>query len=137
MSTINTLENGRAKRAYEFVEEAIKKLSDPQDPNKAVTKKQKEYKSWCKKVPVLIKINGLGQTVAFLQSKDEIYQLIYNQISHWLREQNLLPKDKNLMKYLTESDKFEYRQATSEALALLGWMRRFADGLIEGENNGR
>ena len=33
-------------------------------------------------------------------------------------------------------DSFAYRAATVETLALFGWIRRFAEGLIQGESDG-
>jgi CRISPR-associated protein Cmr5 len=56
-NTIKSLEQGRAKFAYECASKGS------QQPTK------KEYKSHVKKIPMLIKTNGLGSTFAFVKSK--------------------------------------------------------------------
>ncbi len=72
------LERGRAKFAYDKA-------------NSAIT--NKEYKQWAKKVPMMIKTNGLGATLAFLKSKEKDKQgkltekgLLYQHISDWLKD---------------------------------------------------
>ena len=82
-STIRTLENGRASVAYKFAEEG---KSVPE----GYEYKDTEYKSYVKKMSVLIKTNGLGQTLAFIKSKRKkeekkkknAYDLIYSQIGN-------------------------------------------------------
>lgn len=132
--TIRTgLEQGRAAFAYTCAE-AGEKLE-----------KKKEYKSYVKKMPMLIKTNGLGAAVAFAfakGSKDgkpkdkDPWGLLYIQLEDWLRQRGHLKMEQNpLAKVLTTSDSAAYRAATVEVLALLNWMKRFADALIEGDAN--
>lgn len=128
-----TLEQGRAAKAYLFAE-AGEKLN-----------KSKEYKSYLKKLPMLIKTNGLGAAMAFVFAKgskngspktSEPWGLIYAQIEEWLieDEKQLIKVDKNRLAYsLTTMDSYTYRAITIEVLALLSWMRRFAEALIAGE----
>jgi CRISPR-associated protein Cmr5 len=125
------LEQGRAAYAYQCAE-AGEKLD-----------KKKEYKAYVKKMPMLIKTNGLGAVVAFafakgskggsVQEKDP-WGLLYKQLEEWLRTNHHLKMDQNqLAKALTSSDSASYRATTMEVLALLNWMKRFVDALIEGE----
>ena len=136
MANQSQLEQGRAAYAYQCAEEAKKSLG----------KKGKEYKSYVKKMPMLIKTNGLGATVAFALSKGskdgrvnskEGWGLIYNQLTTYLLEvspNKLFDfKKDELAKTLTTINSFEYRATTIDILAFLSWLRRFADGLIEGE----
>ena len=125
MKTINKLENGRAAFAYQCAEKG-KKLGE---------KKSKEYKSYVKKIPMLIKTNGLGATVAFMKSKGGTYDTIYNQLAEWFRkEENPIKFEvKDLAKDVCEMDSQQYRAITKETLAFFNWLRRFAEGLIEGE----
>ncbi len=127
--TIRILENGRAKFAYECA------------VNGSNLDKKKEYKSYVKKIPMLIKTNGLGATFAFMMSKGDTYTIIGEQILEWLKNNDkLLVSD---IKGLTDFSEFnkkvislnslEYRALTNEILAFLNWLRRFAEGLIEGE----
>lgn len=129
---INKIEQGRASFAYECVIEACKDNEEF----------KKNYKSYVKRLPMLIKTNGLGQTLAFVKSKvseksqGKAYKLLYDQISRWLKEDqkhllDLGPNDE-LIEKVINLDIEHYRYVTDEVLALLNWMRRFADGMIEG-----
>lgn len=124
---IKGIEQGRATFAYDCA------LEGSQLPEKA-----KEYRQYVKRIPMLIKTNGLGATLAFINSKskkDEAYQLIYSQLTIWLKDEpkNLLGYNGNedLCKYIVSIDSSQYRAATIEILALLNWLRRFAEGLIK------
>jgi len=108
-----------------------------------------------------IKTNGVGAAFAFILSKREnsskkingqnyqpgehkdhpqnAYGLLYDQITNWLKSDSkkfLLrgKEDQDLVKTLTELKSHEYRAVTVEVLAFLNWLRRFAEGLIEGED---
>ncbi len=121
-------EQGRAKKAYEYVRE-VKKLGLDKG----------RYKSYVKKVPSYIKINGLGNTFAFIKSKSEReYQQIYDQTCRWITEDD--PKDllnlkgggigdMEFVEKLVNIDSNSYRAVTGEILALFNWMRRFAGTL--------
>lgn len=122
-----TLEQGRAAFAYEAAEKG------------AALTKASEYKSYVKKMPMYIKTNGLGAAMSFAFSKgkgktDNAWGLIYHQIEQWLSkdEKHLIDisNDTTLMKVLMNTDSSTYRATTIEVLALLNWMRRFAEGLI-------
>lgn len=105
------------------------------------SKMLKDYKSYAKKIPMLIKTNGLGATIAFVFSKgsDNIsYRIIYNQITEWMKieaKQVIAEElEKNsLVKEVTEISTEKYRLLQTEILAFLSWLRRFAEGMIEGE----
>lgn len=132
-TVVRRIEQRRAISAYRYVEEAIEKLGGNESNNSA------KYKSYAKKVPALIKTNGLGATYAFInakKSKDntDAYALIYNQTGEWLREcyGYTFSRDEDLVKRLISLPSVEYRTATVEVLALFSWLRRFAEGLIEG-----
>ncbi len=125
------LEQGRAAQAYQYAVEGSK-LS-----------KNKEYKSYVKKMPMLIKTNGLGAAVAFAFAKgskngiaqtNEPWGLIYNQLEKWLTSKGEKIQNNQLAQYLTKTSSASYRSMTIEVLALLNWMKRFADALIEGES---
>lgn len=126
MSNIKTLEQGRASKAYEYALAGSK------------IEKKKEYKSYVKKIPMLIKTNGLGSAFAFIKSKGETYNLIYNQTYQWLKTDNKLgifnpQQNEDLVEKIINLESTQYRALTNEVLAFFNWLRRFADGLIEGE----
>lgn len=131
--TIKGLEQGRAKFAYDCARAGSN------------IEKKKEYKSYVKKIPMLIKTNGLGATFAFVKSKSKVdtnktgyaYKVIYDHTAQWLREdkKNLLGLKQNddLVEKLISLKSPEYRTATIEILAFFKWLSRFADGMIEGD----
>ena len=128
---IKGIEQGRAEFAYKCASKG-----------NAINKK-KEYKAYVKKVPALIKMNGLGATFAFIKSKssdDEnkagyAYALIYKQTAQWLKkdEKKLLDigDEGKLIEYIISLESPEYRAVTNEVLAFFNWLRRFAEGLIK------
>ena len=124
------LERGRAELAYQFVESACRNLK-PQE--------KKEYKSHVKKTANMIHTNGLGLTIAFLFSKVKkpSYGLIYKQIDEYLCSNNTsrIKKKENteLMHWVTKLGSREYRLVELETLSLFKWLKRFVDGMIEGE----
>ena len=128
------LEQGRAAFAFACAKDAKENLSKP-----------KEYKAYVKKMPMLIKTNGLGAAMAFAFAKGakggridtkNPWGLLYHQIEQWLEkdEKELIEFEKGrIARFLTEVDSYTYRAVTIEILAFLSWLRRFADALIEGE----
>jgi len=103
----------------------------------------KNYRSYVKKIPTMILSNGLGQTLAFIKSKSEkgnAYKLIYEQLKEYMRspytttKQMQMPEDKKeLIDWVISCDSEKYRYITQEILAFLNWLKRFAEGLIEEE----
>lgn len=117
------LEQGRAKHAYD----AAKAAADA---------KVKDYKSYTKKVPMLVKSNGLGATLAYMQSKGKAYETIIKNIEGWLNTDDKFKdiyknlEGKTLVEKVVNCSSQEYRALTIEILAYLNWLKRFADGLI-------
>ena len=140
LTTLKEIEQGRATYAFKVVQGVNDSL-------------KKEYKSATKKFPVLIKTNGLGQSLAFLKSKGgeidkktgekkiNAHDKLYKHIGDWLQTEDTkgLVKTGELVEQVIKLESHAYRQVTVETLALLNWMRRFVDGLMknvgETENN--
>ena len=121
------IESGRA----EFALKAVKDVKEHHKNN------AKEYKSYARKFPSLVLINGLAAAVAFAAfavDKSGMYKLLYNNIAEWLKQNGLL-SGKNLEEYVCSLNSDEYRVVTNEVLALFEWLRRFASGLIEGDGD--
>lgn len=135
LTTLKTIEQGRATYAFEAVSEISK------NGDKGSKKLKDNYKSAAKNTPVLIKTNGLGQTLAFMKSKSGTesgkgYEILYEQIGTWLQTKDvkgLVSSEVELVLAVIELESPVYRQVTIETLALLNWMRRFVDGLIKDE----
>lgn len=103
----------------------------------------KEYKSYVKKLPMLIKTNGLGATFAFMfskRNKDEgkYWNKIGENLYDWLKYLNKIDANKiksfdDLVREINQLQSTEYRYLTAEVISFISWLKRFADGLIEGE----
>lgn len=133
VTTLKQIEQGRATYAFNAVKDVNEKY-------------KKKYKTAAKKAPVLVKTNGLGQTLAYIKSKGgkydhkekkiikNGYDIFYEQIGKWLcsdAANHSVPDGDELVKEVIQLESHEYRQVTVETLALLNWMRRFVDGLMQ------
>ncbi|MEW6006313.1 MAG: type III-B CRISPR module-associated protein Cmr5 [Stygiobacter sp.] len=142
-TNLKGLEEDRAKRAYDFAKFGTLISSPMQD--EGVFYKDDKYSSYVKKIPMFIKTNGLGSTLAFVKSKiakeknnktpgiqenpKNAYDLIYVQIKKWLVEKSLINANEELVEHIISLDSIKYRQITAEVLAFFNWLRRFAEGL--------
>lgn len=132
---IAKIEGGRAAFAFDEVAKSVE--------DSAVD--SKKYRSYVKKMPSLIQVNGLGQTLAFYFSKikedgeGRIYGEIYRTVAKWLQRQfpehfrESTEEDHHLIKVIINLESGVYRVMTMETLALLNWMRKFADGLVSSD----
>lgn len=121
-SSIKNIAQRRADYAYSCALDGSK-----------ITKKS-EYKSYVKKIPMLIKSNGLSATFAFMHSKKGTYSVISDQCKEWLNHysvlDNQLSGNVDLSQKIVQLNSTEYRSVTNEIMALFNWLRRFAEGLI-------
>lgn len=129
MSIQRTLEQQRAEKAWMIVTEEVDKLRDDA---------KKKYRGLAREVPILILTNGLGQTLAFLKSKagsnsNDPHAIIYGHISQWLSQQLRWQSPGELLKQVITVDSNKYRQATTEALSFLNWIKRFAETTLPKE----
>ena len=135
-----SLEQKRARHAY-----------DSAKTGKSTANEGKAYKSYVKKIPMLIRNNGLIAAFAFVKAKSGTerdkkpyaYHLIYQQTETWLRSQdsptgmyfNGKPEGQLIENLIGLDSHQEYRHVASEVMALFTWMKRAVDGLIEGEDD--
>lgn len=115
-----TLQQERAANAWAAVEEVEQRYS----------KAKKEYGSLVRGLPALIQTDGLGQTLAFLKAKGKgedanHHSIAYQHLNGWVMAQ--LGAKGDLLESLLQTDSATYRRATSEALAYLQWIKRFAE----------
>ena len=124
LTTLNGIEQGRARHAFN----AVKDVNDNGSDNL-----KKTYKSAAKKLPVLIKTNGLGQSLAFIKGRNDGHDKLYEQIAEWLQDEDFkqLVSKGELVEQVIQLASPAYRQVTVETLALLNWLRRFVDGLMK------
>jgi CRISPR-associated protein Cmr5 len=124
MSTRQTVEQERARRAMECVIEV----------SKHETWKGK-YGSLARRAPADIQSNGLGQTLAFWKSKpkDKENAILYDHVSTWVCERLNEWQGKDLLTQLIAANTTtaDYRRATAEAQAFLIWLKRFAEAELD------
>jgi len=122
MSVMRTVEQERANHAWQCVNEVKDKPFAG------------DYRTIAVKTPSLILTNGLGQTLAFLKAKgkgdpSDEHEVLYQHMSNWLKQQLKLNGD--LLEWIVNSaNSQQYRLATMEALALLQWLKRFAEAIL-------
>jgi len=123
-----TLEQGRAAFAFEKAREGWHKH-------------KKEFSQTAKKIPMLVKTNGLGAAFAFMYAKQNVHGTILSAIDSWLnhpdnQKTHLILKGatgNNLVQKVTNLKSAEYRTLTIETMAFLQWLRRFAEGITKEE----
>lgn len=121
MSKQRTLEQERAKAAWDSVS-AVKGRDFAS-----------RYGQLAKGAPAEIQVNGLGQAVSFWRAKREPeHQALYDDVASWLK-QRVTGRD-NLMAWIVDEETTcsQYRRATTEAMAFLVWLKRFADAELGG-----
>jgi CRISPR-associated protein Cmr5 len=90
-----------------------------------------KYGSVVRKLPSYILTNGLGQTLAFLKAKGKgepgnEHEVLYRHLADWVGRK--VHADGDLLSWLVNTaTSQQYRLATMEALALLQWLKRFAE----------
>lgn len=129
-------ENIRLKMSRNRAETAFAYVQAVQGNYPAIEKK---YKSLVRKTPMRIKVNGLEATLAFVFSKkkgENQHALLYKQLEDWLAVNGMI--ETGGMEFVAQVISFEKakcRVVTNELLAFLTWLRRFVDGMIEGEED--
>ena len=93
-----------------------------------------KYRNLAKAAPAMIMNNGLMQTLAFLNSKNERHhQALARHLRRWLSVRTGGPDHdvgfEPAMKAMLGFGPDQYRQATDEALLILRWIRQFAAAL--------
>ncbi len=131
--SVKGIEEGRAKFAYEKVKEITKESASFQS----------KYRSYVEKLPPLILSCGLGNAIAFVCSKKgedslekRVYKRLYEHLSEYMKQQAIskkCPNNKELIDWIISSDSTEYRIITSEIMAFLWWLKRFAEGMLKKE----
>lgn len=130
--TYQTLDQQRAAFAWPAVNDA-----------KKAVREFKDFKNLAKGAPALIMGNGLMPALAFYESRPKDPAKALNQaISAWLVQRfaadaamKPLPKRyTELMDRLLGAPSTFYMAATDETLAMLKWLRQFADATDSAEN---
>lgn len=124
---------GQAKAAAQAAATANKDAADALkrlNTDKGAEDFKGKYGTLARKAPSLITSMGLGQTLAFLRAKGNKkgwneHIILSLHLSGWVVSQ--LGKSGELLDIVRQESSEVYRQATAEALAFLGWLKRFAE----------
>jgi CRISPR-associated protein Cmr5 len=122
----------------ERAEFALKKIQAILNGSEASAHKV-EVRRYLNNLPALIRMNGLGQALAFfrMKGKDTAHDTIYNMVGDWLCDTNskgrIFYADADVLSAITQSDMDHYMAAQNEALALLQWLKKFAVALLPKE----
>ena len=117
------VQSGRAAHAFERITEGYRRSGTD----------AKEYASSCKKLPMLIKVNGLVPALLFAREKPQFGSKGYSieeAVMSWLRDSgspvSQLLQGKSEIGDLTDLTSRQYRLVTAEAQRYLAWAKRFA-----------
>lgn len=140
MSWRRSLEQDRADAAWDCIQQ-VKRQNERLPNDKQYGK---EFASLARSAPTDIQANGLGQTLAFWrakgyekgQPKNEGANAPYVVLEHtcvWIRKRLAL-MDNNVLEWIVKrATTNEYRRATTEAIAFLVWLKRFAEAELGGD----
>ena len=101
---------------------------------------QAEVRRYLNNLPALIRMNGLGQALAFFRMKGEgtAHDTIYRMVGAWLCDAGskgrIFSESADALSAITQSDMAHYMAAQNEALALLQWLKKFAVALLPKED---
>ena len=131
MKTLQTLEQRRARHAWDAVQRA---------------KSAKDYSREAKRLPVRIATAGLGHAIAFANANCGVGKSAADDVAKWVlatlksgrAASTFGPKHEDaggqLIRQIIENDADWLRRATEEALAYLRWLSRFAEAEIARED---
>lgn len=101
---------------------------------------QVEVRRYLNGLPALIRMNGLGQALAFyrMQGNGSSHELIYRIVGEWLcqgtSQGRVFTQNADVLTAITRGDMFAYMAAQNEALALLEWLKKFGIALLKKED---
>jgi len=119
----------RAQKAWDWVKQA-KNVGE-------------DYAVLARKLPSMLQVSGLGQTLAYLYSKGyeggrpslgKAEGRLLDQLGGHLRETQKRTQD-DPMEILLSLGPAEYRAATREIAEVASWLKRFADGQLAKEKS--
>lgn len=133
MTTLRSLEQERAKAAWDAINE-VKEANKRLEENEQY---EQEYASLARSAVSDVQASGLGQTLAFWRAKgfekgkpktNNAYAVLFNQVAHQLQARKILPCTQDPVVWISnDASTDEYRRATSEVIAFLIWLKRFAE----------
>ncbi|PIE35703.1 type III-B CRISPR module-associated protein Cmr5 [candidate division KSB3 bacterium] len=145
MARIKGIEEGRAASAFVYAQEGKRIACSRAQKIGEKFFRDEKYASYVQNFSMHIKQNGLGAALTFVYAKRSAqagteknpynaYDLLYQQLSQWVAHKNFIKnfdKDNSELVYaVVQLNSPSYRFLTREMLALLAWLRRFAEGCM-------
>lgn len=92
---------------------------------------REEFKPFSAGLPAMILQNGFGQSLAFLQAKGkDKHKQGFSIITSWLVQCKIVsdaPRDVEILMQISSMDQKNYLHAQKETLAMLEWLKRYAN----------
>ncbi len=109
-------------------------IAKEDNPEKVKSKEwEGKYGSLVKNFPAMIVTNGLGQALAFLKAKKKEHHLgLYRHVSGWVTKE-IYGVTGDLLEKIIADNSANYRRATTETLAFVAWLKRFAEAELKSE----
>lgn len=126
-----------SERVAKMAFDGVQKFVNAAMPEGAKDKLQGRYLTLARKLPAMLQVNGLGQTVAFLYSKGGGAQFngAEGQLLRLLDEITRLddrpPGPADPMQRIVNMTPTAYRVATQKAMVGALWIKRVTEGLIK------
>ena len=120
----------RSQRYAQAAFACVQKIANDKTANgKTLAEK---YQSYARNLPTMILQCGLAQTVAFVQAKQEVDKdKPVDAYAHWLADMQTVLENTKLCQQAREADLSAYMLLTYQALDAAGWLKRYAEALIE------
>ena len=128
---LRSMDQERAEFALKKIQSIV---ASPDETHK------KEVRRYLNNLPALIRMNGLGQALAFFRMKGEgtAHASIYLMVGAWLCDAGskgrIFSESADVLSAITQSDMAHYMAAQNEGLALLQWLKKFAVALLPKED---
>lgn len=104
------------------------------DVVRSVTENRGKFKSLVRNATSDIQVNGLAQVLAFWKAKNEPHHAaLLGAVSRWVGRDLGLPEETDLLEWLAQpqTTSVDYRRATTSALEIIVWLKRFAEAEIQ------
>lgn len=128
----HTLGQKRAAHALDV----INKLAEGKEYGK--------FGSYVQRLPATIVMNGLGQAMAGelaaarlakgdkMSADERAHKILFDCVERWLFKSEVYTKKEGLMAAIVSSNQEDYVRAQAEALAYLGWLKKFSQAYLDG-----
>lgn len=126
MSRQRSLEQERAARAWDCVQQVHGQGY------------RNDYRTLVRGAPADIQTNGLGQTLAFWRAKrTDAHGKLLKDVTTALRARSLGAEGQDIVQWIAQTATTDdYRRATVEVMAFLGWVKRFAEAELPSGGGG-